>query len=296
MRPNPVLRKLGLTDHDRVVILHMDDVGSSQAANAAYADLIDFGLMSSAAVMVPCPWFPQAAAFCRTHAQVDMGVHLTLTSEWNEYRWGPISTCDTKTGLIDEEGYFYRRVAPVQDKADPDAVYQELKAQVERALSAGVDATHMDSHMGTLAHPRFIPIYARLALEYQLPPTILLRGDEESFGRMGIDAHPGLQTVNELEEQGVPLIDNVAGMPLDKPEDRLETAKQLFAGLPSGITHLFFHACHDTPELRATMPDWPNRVGDYEVFQSEALRQFIHDQGIHIIGNRVLRDLMRESV
>src|SRR5690349_11756869 len=206
MKPNPVLRKIGLSDTDRAVIIHMDDVASAQAANAAYYDLVDFGLISSAAVMVPCPWFPDAAAFCRTHPDVDMGVHLTLTSEWNEFRWGPISTRDVATGLLDDEGYFYRRQPPVQANGDPEAVYIELKTQIDRAIAAGIDPTHIDSHMGTLAHEKFIPIYARLALEYKLPPTILIRGDEETFRSADIGTQLALQTVEELESKGVPLI------------------------------------------------------------------------------------------
>jgi chitin disaccharide deacetylase len=295
MKPNPVLRKLGLADQDRAVIIHIDDVGSCQAANAAYAELVDFGLISSAAIMVPCPWFPQAAAYCRANPKVDMGVHLTLNSEWDEYRWGPVSTRDNSTGLLDNEGYFYRRQPPVQEKADPEAAYIELKSQIDRALAAGIDPTHMDGHMGTIIHSKFIPIYVRLALEYRLPPSILIRGDEQGYRSIGVDPEIAVKAINDLENQGVPLLDNVAGMPLDKPENRLETAKEIFGALKPGITHLYLHPCHDTPELRATMPDWRDRVGDYEVFLQEELRQFIKDQGIHIIGNRVLRDLMRAA-
>jgi chitin disaccharide deacetylase len=296
MKPNPVLRKIGLDDQDRAVIIHIDDVGSCQAANAAYTELVDFGLISSAAIMVPCPWFPQAAAYCRTNAsKIDMGVHLTLTSEWNEYRWAPISTTDPATGLIDDEGYFYRRQPPVHEHATPEAVYIELKNQVERALAAGIDPTHMDGHMGTIIHNKFIPVYVRLALEYRLPPSILVRGTEEEYRSIGIDPDIAVKAINDLENQGVPLLDHVGGMPLDKPENRIETAKQIFGALKPGITHLYLHPCHDTPELRATMPDWRDRVGDYEVFLQEELRQFIKDQGIHVIGNRVLRDLMRAA-
>jgi chitin disaccharide deacetylase len=298
MTPNPVLRKLGLADDDRAVIIHMDDVGSCQAANGAYTDLVDFGLISSASVMVPCPWFPQAAAFCRTNPNVDMGVHLTLTSEWDAYRWGPISTRDPASGLLDEEGYFYRFQPQAQEHATPEAVYVELKSQIDRALAAGIDVTHIDNHMGTLVHAKLAPIYAHVALEYRLPPSIILRGTEENLRKFGVSAELAQQMVTvaeDLENQGVPLLDNIAGMPLDIPEDRLETAKQIFAGLPVGITHLVLHPCQDSPELRASMPDWQNRVGDYEVYQQEELRQFIREQGIHIIGNRALRDLMRAA-
>jgi predicted glycoside hydrolase/deacetylase ChbG (UPF0249 family) len=296
MQPNPVLRKLGLADDDRAVIIHVDDVGSCQAANAAYADLVDFGLISSAAIMMPCSWAPQAAAYYRAHPHIDMGVHLTLNSEWNEYRWGPISTRDPSSGLLDEEGYFYRRQPPVQANADPEAAYIELKAQIDRALAAGIDVTHIDSHMGALIHPKFIPIYVRLALEYRIPPSVLIRADEETFQRAGVNAPEAAQLVRDLEVRGVPLLDHVTGMPLDMPDNRLETAKALFASLPVGITHLYLHPCHDTPELRATMPDWRDRVGDWEVFQNDELRQFIQDQGIHVIGNRVLRDMMRAAL
>jgi predicted glycoside hydrolase/deacetylase ChbG (UPF0249 family) len=224
-----------------------------------------------------------------------MGVHLTLNSEWNEYRWGPISTRDPAAGLLDDEGYFYRRQNAVHEKADLDAVYVELKAQIDRAIASGIDPTHIDCHMGTAVFPRFLPIYLRLALEYRLPPANFLRS-EVALRREGLSGESltqVLKQVADLESQGVPLLDNIWGTPLDQPENRLETAKRGFAALPVGITHLYLHPCQDTPELRATMPDWPNRVGDYEIMQSEELKQFIHDQGIHIIGNRVLRDLMR---
>ena len=98
MQPNPVLKKLGLAPDDRVLIIHADDVGMCQASLAAYADLVDLGLVSSASTMVACPWFPATAAYCREHAgeNVDMGVHTTLTSEFVGYRWGPISTRDAE--------------------------------------------------------------------------------------------------------------------------------------------------------------------------------------------------------
>src|SRR5689334_17257195 len=151
---NPVLKKLGFDPHDRVLIIHADDIGMCQATLPAYADLLEFGLVSSAAVMVPCPWFAQAAAFCREHSTVDVGVHLTVNCEWAGYRWGPISSCDRATGMLDEQGYFHASSAAVERLADPVAVALELRAQVERALQAGIDATHVDAHMGTVLLPR----------------------------------------------------------------------------------------------------------------------------------------------
>jgi predicted glycoside hydrolase/deacetylase ChbG (UPF0249 family) len=296
VRPNPVLRKLGFADNDRLVILHIDDVGMSQATLSALDDLLDFGLISSAAVMVPCPWFPQAAAYCRDHPQIDMGVHLTLNSEWDSCRWGPISTRDPASGLMDDEGFFYRRQPPVQDKANPDAARLELKMQIERALAAGIDVTHIDSHMGTIAHIKFAPIYGELALQFRLPPTIIFRKDQIGFQKLGLDGELSAwaaQAVEMLEEQGVPLLDKEYGLPLDQPAERVEQAKRALEALPAGITHFYMHPAHDTPELRAMCPDWPSRVADYQAFMSHELRDFIKNAGIHVIGNRVLRNLMR---
>src|SRR5690349_9171744 len=139
---NPALQQLGFGPQDRVVIIHADDIGMCRATLPALADLLDVGLVSSAAVMVPCPWFPQVAAWCRAHPAVDMGVHLTVNSEWETYRWGPLSTRDLASGLLDDAGYFHAWPPATFAQADPSAVAAELRAQVARALQAGIRPTH----------------------------------------------------------------------------------------------------------------------------------------------------------
>jgi predicted glycoside hydrolase/deacetylase ChbG (UPF0249 family) len=295
MRPNPVLRKLGLADDDRAVIIHTDDIGMCQASLAAFADLVDFGLISCGATMVPCPWFPQVAAYCREHPAVDLGVHLTLTCEWDTYRWGPISTRDLASGLIDEEGYFYRQSEPVQEHGDPAAVQSELLAQVERALKAGIDVTHVDTHMATVIHPKFIPIYLQVATQYRLPP-MLPRWDQALLREMDWDdetAAFAARVMPEIEAQGMPMFDHITMMPLDEPAHRVEMAKRLLGALPSGLSYFILHPAMDTPELRAIAPDWPNRVADYEAFTSPKLRDYVRNSGLHVIGYRTLRDLSR---
>ena len=297
MNPNPILRKLGLADGDCVVIIHTDDIGMCQASLAAFADLVDFGLISSGATMVPCPWFPQVAAYCRAHPSVDLGVHLTLTCEWDAYRWGPISTRDAATGLIDEEGYFYRQSEPVQEHGDPAAIQMELLAQVERALKARIDVTHVDTHMGTVMHQKFIPAYLRVAAQYRLPP-MLPRWSQALQHEMGIDVETATfatRVMPEIEAQGVPMFDHLAMMPLDEPAHRVEIAKRLFDALPPGLSYFILHPAMDTPELRAIAPDWPSRVADYKAFTSPELRDYVRNSGIHVIGYRTLRDLMRAA-
>jgi predicted glycoside hydrolase/deacetylase ChbG (UPF0249 family) len=297
MDPNPVLRKLGFADDDRVVIIHTDDIGMCQATMSAFADLVDFGLISSGAVMVPCPWFPQVAAYCRQVPLVDLGVHLTLTSEWDAYRWGPISTRDPASGLMDEEGYFHQRSAQLQEHGDAAAVQLELQMQVDRAVAAGIDVTHVDTHMGAVAQVEFIPAYVQLAIQHRLP-VMILRLDEVGWREIGLDQETAAfatQLVRQLEAQGLPLLDHLVGLPLDRPEDRVALAMEAFDELPPGLTHFIIHPAQDTAELRAIAPDWPSRVADYEAFTSKELRDAVRDSGVQVIGYRTLRELMRSD-
>lgn len=295
MKPNPALRKLGFDDRDRVVIVHADDVGMCQATLPAFAELLEFGLVSSGSVMVPCPWFPAAAALCREHPQADVGVHSTLTCEWSTYRWGPISTRDESSGLLDSDGYFPQTSEAVQTLGRPEAVQAELVAQLDRAEAAGIDLTHLDTHMGTVAHQRFMLGYVQLAMERGLPPLIL-RLDEAGWAGMGLDrqaAAAAAQLVHQLEEQGLPMLDYLTGLPLDQPGDHVALAKRVFDSLPVGLTHLIIHPAVDTPELRAIAPDWECRVANYQAFMSPELRDYVLASGIKIIGYRMVRDLMR---
>jgi chitin disaccharide deacetylase len=145
MTQNPALRALGFAAQDRVVIVHADDVGMCGATIDAFFELVADGLTSAGSVMVPCPWFPDVATRCRARTDLDLGVHLTLTSEWDGYRWGPISSRNPASGLLDEEGYFYRNQNQ-WGTIDTEAARCEITAQVDRAEAAGIDVTHVDTH------------------------------------------------------------------------------------------------------------------------------------------------------
>lgn len=247
--------------------------------------------------MAPCPWFPLAADFCRRHPGVDMGVHLDLTCEWDLYRWGPISTREPGSGLIDREGYLYRTSEEVQQHGDPEAVSCELQTQVERALAAGIDVTHVDTHMGTVGHAKFIPAYLQLVFRYRVP-AMLPRLDQAAWEARGLDsaaARMAVEAVNQIEESGVPLLDGMLGLPLEQPEDRIEQAKRAFDALPPGLTHFIIHPAKDTPELRALADTWPARVADYQAFMSEELRDYVRNSGVQVIGYRALRELIRKT-
>jgi chitin disaccharide deacetylase len=292
--PNPVLKWLGLADNDRVAIIHTDDIGMCQASVGAFADLSEAGSISSGAVMVPCPWFLHIADYARTHPNIDLGIHLTLTSEWKTYRWGPVSTRDPASGLLDEQGYFYHLTVPAQEHATPEAVEKEITAQVEMALKAGIHPTHIDTHMGSVAHPKFMGFYIQLALRFHLAPMIF-RLDEAGWRLTGLDENSAKMAVGlmqQLETLGLPLLDHFGGMQLDTDDDRLERTKKAVSDLKPGITHFIIHPCRDTPEVRAITPDWPCRVADYQDFLNEDLRRHIQKAGIHVIGYRDIQAFM----
>ncbi len=297
MTANPYLEALGYAPTDRLVILHADDIGMCQATLDAYAGLLDTGLPFTAATMVPCPWFPALTDMCTSRSEgIDMGVHLTLTSEWTGYRWGPLSTCDPDTGLLDADGYFHAANAPVFE-ADPAAVAVELTAQVDRALAAGLDVTHVDSHMGTVFHPNFMEGYLNAGLRHGIPPMFprLDKAGMRAHGIEGKEAEMLTAFLDQLAAKGLPLLDDLKTVPLDQHEHRLESTLALLDAVEPGITYFILHPAVDTPELRAITPHWRARVGDYEAFTSDAMQRHLEESDLHIIQYRALRNRMREK-
>ncbi|MDV6374981.1 polysaccharide deacetylase family protein [Deinococcus arenicola] len=292
--PNPSLNALGYSPRDRVVIFHADDLGMCQATVSAYQDLHEAGLLSSAAVMMPCAWASAAAQAIREFPTADVGVHWTLTSEWAGYRWGPL-TC--APALTDTQGYFHAGVEEARH-ADAPTVRAELAAQLDRALSWGLDLTHVDAHMGTAAHPRYLPDLLELALSHGLPPLFPRQtaADWRAAGLTGEDARQAEGAAFELEERGVPLVDHLRMLPLDVGGDHAALTRQMLRDLPPGITHFILHPARDTPELRAICGDWRARVANYEAFLSADLRRDVENVGIQVIGYRPLRSLLRQRL
>jgi chitin disaccharide deacetylase len=291
MNPNPSLKKLGFSNTDRVVIIHTDDIGMCQASVSAFAELNAVGIISSGAVMVPCAWFAAAAAYCREHPQADMGVHLTITSEWDAFRWGPISTRDAVSGLMDGEGYFYRNYPEVIERGDADAVAIEFEMQVMRAKQAGIEPTHIDTHMGTALQPKFFSAYVQTAMHHKLP--IMIPRDVEAATPDPERIEAGQKWVAMLDGEGVPMVDYVVGSDLRNHTDKLSEMKHKASALKPGITHFLMHPSHDTPELRAICPDWRARVADFETFMREEFREHLQEMGVQVIGYKALKNIWR---
>ena len=173
--------RLGYAPDARVLILNADDFGMCHDQNEGVMTGLKEGVFTSSTILVTCPWFEEAAEFARNNPGADLGVHLTLTAEWDSYKWGPVSGRRAVPSLVDERGYLWQTVAQVYEHAHLDEAEAELRAQIEKALTAGIDVTHLDSHMGTLQlRADYHEIYARLADEYRLPIRLALNASCDS--------------------------------------------------------------------------------------------------------------------
>jgi predicted glycoside hydrolase/deacetylase ChbG (UPF0249 family) len=295
MKPNPYLKKLGFSDNDRAVIIHTDDIGMCHASVQAFKELWEFGTITSGATMVPCPWFPAVVEMCKENPEMDMGVHATLNAEWENYRWGPVSEAGADSGLRDEAGYLHQWHQAVYDNAKPEEVEREVNAQIEKALKAGIDVTHVDSHMGTVMDPIYIQSYIKAASS-RLLPNMLPRLSARGIEIMGVGDEEKVTyapIMNAIEEMGLPMMDGLLGMPLEHGDDHINIAKKVIGDLPVGITHFVLHPSIDTPELRAIAPDWQARVANYNAFMSDELKMFLESEDIKLIGYREIREAMR---
>ena len=294
--PPTLAERLGFAPTDRVAVLHCDDVGMCHAANEGAFEALTNGPATCGSIMVPCAWFEEAAALATASPGVDLGVHLTLTAEWLSYRWGPVASRDRVPSLLDAEGYLPRTAVEVAKNAKPEEVEIELRAQIEKALAAGIDVTHIDSHMGTVFFPQLLPVYAKLAREYRVP-AFAVRPDPEVLAARGFAGaeklFEGLMTL--LEDARVPILDAFDAESLEFPDgDGLAHNRGRLARLSSGVTYLICHPARDGAELRAAMTFGAHQR-DFErsFYGGEAGRQALAEEGVQTVGMRALRDLMR---
>jgi predicted glycoside hydrolase/deacetylase ChbG (UPF0249 family) len=272
-----LVQRLGHGRDARVVIVTCDDLGTCHAANAGAYDALRDGIATSASLMVPAPWSREAAARYRGE---DVGVHLTVNSEWDLYRWGPITQAPS---LLDGDGGFPRTVQEVWDHADLDELRRECRTQVERAILWGFDVSHLDSHMQALQQrPEFFDVYLELAIEFGLPLRLTGADTERSIG---------FPFRRLAAEEGVLSPDHV--VPLGNTNTRAMLERALH-NLEPGVTEIVAHPCVDTPELRSLAPDWMHRVEDRRLLVSdEDVRRMAARAGVVFVGYRALRDLQR---
>jgi chitin disaccharide deacetylase len=198
---------------------------------------------------------------------------------------------------MDEAGYFHQWHQAVYDNAKPEAVEKEVNAQIEIALKAGIDVTHVDSHMGTIMSPLYIQSYVQAASS-RLIPNMLPRLSAKGIEIMGVGEKERVTyapIMDALEDMGLPMVDGILGMPLEHGDDHIGVAKKVIGNLPVGITHFVLHPSIDTPELRAIAPDWEARVANYNAFMSDEMKKFLEAEDLKLIGYREIREAMRKN-
>ncbi|HEX5890288.1 MAG TPA: polysaccharide deacetylase family protein [Pyrinomonadaceae bacterium] len=279
--------RLGYPADAKLLIVHADDLGMSHSVNAATLKAFETGLVNSGSIMVPCPWLSEIAAYARANPQADLGLHLTLTSEWTHFRWGPVTPKDRVASLLDKDGYFRLSESEAAKLADPKEVEMEIRAQIEKAKAMGIVPTHLDSHMGTLYQNKALfEVFLRVAREYKLP----VRVAKEWAGRA--DYLTSSLIANDV------FIDRVLDInPSVAPQDWARFYSDAIRNLKPGVTEVVIHLAYDDGEMRGATfdhPDWGAawRQRDFDFFTSDAFRKLLEENKIKLITWRELGKLV----
>jgi predicted glycoside hydrolase/deacetylase ChbG (UPF0249 family) len=277
---SPLAARLGLA---RAAILHVDDLGMCHAGTQAFLALAARGLVTCGSVMVPCPWFGEIAEAGAADPMLDLGIHLTLTSEWRHYRWGPISTRSRASGLIDDDGYLWRDVASLRRHLVPEAAEAELRAQVGRALAAGLRPTHLDAHMAAAMLPELLDCHIALAREHGLVPVLPRR--------IGFAPEPATyaRAVAALETAGLPLPDGIRGTLAVPAEETRAGYRRMIGTLPPGVAHIALH-CAMAGDIEAIAPDHAGwRMREHALLEQGAIAAWCREAGVATLGYRAIQ-------
>jgi len=275
--------RLGYARDAKLVIVHADDLGMTHSVNAASIKGLESGLVTSASIMVPCPWFPEMADYAKAHTDADLGLHLTLTSERVFYRWGPVASKGNVRSLVDSNGYFHLNWTETTH-IDAREVEIELRAQIERALAMGVRPTHLDSHQYRLFEngKDIFQSVQRVAHEYKLPVFVV---------RDWFADRPYLET--SLSADDLAVDHTVTIEPGVAPQKWADFYATALKNLQPGVTVFIIHLAFDDEEMRAATRErdtwgaaWRQR--DFNFFTSAEFRALLREQDIKLVTWREL--------
>lgn len=275
--------RLGYPAGKKVIMLHADDAGMCEEANIATKDLLINGHIQSAAAMPPCPEFEEMIEWAKEHPDIDLGLHLTLTSEWKTYRWPSVSPVEEVPGLIDDEGMLWRSVREVVENASAEEVAKEVRAQIEKSIAMGYRPDHIDTHMGTLyGHPEFARTYLDIAMEYGIPANAIDMSDSLVVAYYREAGYPITdEMIKYLEDYTLPKVDNFTSAPNAKTyEEKVQAFKDLIKSLKPGLTEIIFHPSVPSENLKSITGSWQQRNWEAEMFADPDLKQFFEEEGI----------------
>jgi chitin disaccharide deacetylase len=274
-----VQERLGYASNARLLVLHADDFGMNHSVNRATSEALEHHWITSASILVPCPWFPEAAAFANAHPDLDLGIHQALNSEWTMFRWGPVSMKDKVPSLLDPDGYLPLDTPEVAANAKPDEVETELRAQIERARTMGVHVTHLDSHMVALFQtPTLFSIYQKMGSGLGLPILAARTGTDHAVPA-SVSMSPDLILIDHVFEMS----------PGVAAKDWVDWYRKTLAPLGPGVYEVIVHLAYDDEEMRgstANHPDWGAawRQRDFDMVKSPVFQKFLKDQGFILVS------------
>lgn len=285
-----LLQALGYDNGQKLLMIHADDAGLSHSENQATIDALKRGLVNSYSIMVPCPWFYEIAEFALKYPNFDCGVHLTLTCEWNSYKFGPVLGQKEVPSLVDAQGYFFKSRNEVLNKAKPDELKKELCAQIDKAISFGLKPSHLDSHMYTLgASHEFLALYREIGKLYQLPVMLNSKLITEVSGN---------KTAETALENEVMIDHLYLGNFKDFENGRLsDYYANSLKKLQPGLNMILIHTAYDNHEMRAITKNHPNfgaawRQIDFDFFTSDQCENLIKEQKIQMVSWTAIKNLI----
>lgn len=296
-----MLDQLGFQQNDRLLIINADDFGLCHATNLGIQQLLVEGAVSSATVMMPCSWAREAVRWSSHHPHLDVGVHLTLTSEWENYKWGPVTVQGDVSSLVTNEGYFPSDTFTFEQQANTNQVWFELKNQIEKALAIGLDPTHLDNHMGSLyglaTGRHFFEVVFELCAQYRLPFRVPRSVPTNQQSTPELEALVK-QVAAHADHLGIAIIDELLGLPFHQEQgETYESFKhsmiQLLRNLKPGISELIIHPSLVTDELKAINPYWEKRGWEFQIFRDPDIRKLMASENIKQIRWRDLRNIQR---
>lgn len=275
--------KLGFEKGKTVLLLHADDAGMCTEANDAIENYLENGNIKSAAVMAPCPAFGDFIEWAKAHPKTDIGMHLTLTSEWQNYRWGPVSDSAKVPGLIDPDGKFWHEVPGVVQHASAAEVETEIRAQIDKAIAMGWQPTHIDTHMGTLyGSPDYVKVFIKVAQEYGIPANVIDISNKEvleTFRKIGYPLTD--EVVDLVAKYKLPKLDNFTSVPHGKTYEEVRgNFFKLVKSLGPGLTEIIFHPSTETDNVKTITNSWQQRVWEAQLFSDPVVKKFFKDEGI----------------
>jgi len=279
-------QRLGYPADAKLLIIHADDLAVAHSQDMASFEALNRGAVSSASVMVPCPWLTEVADYAKAHPDADLGLHLTLTSEWKTYKWGPIAPRDQVGSLLDPGGYLHSDTGEAVRHIKPEEAEREVRAQVETALKMGIRPTHLDSHMGVLyTKPALVAVLVNVAHDYHLPFLML------KIPGTPPDMYAALKPTDVI-------VDHVfMAAPPIKSDEWLSYYTHILQTLPPGVSELIVHLAYNDAEMQAVTVDHPDygsawRQRDFNVLTSPEFRKALEENHITLVSWRELGKLL----